>query len=152
MQDAYDRGRTDASAEPAETDETDGQAAPAGRSPGRGRRPTSSGSSSSGVVDRAARSASRSFPLPIPSDGGGLILGLILYALGYNFLAGGAPQARGWLAAKFLNRPYGAAPEGTAQPAAASAAGSGGPRTSTSIGGTGAGDVPSPAPTGVRPE
>lgn len=44
-------------------------------------------------------------PAPI-SDGAGFVLGLLVYALVLNFLQGGAPQARGWLAAKFINKPY----------------------------------------------
>ncbi len=40
------------------------------------------------------------------NDGAGFLLGLIVYALALNYLQGGAAQARGWIAAKFVNRPY----------------------------------------------
>lgn len=44
-------------------------------------------------------------------NGAGAILGLIAFALARAFLKGGTAEARGWIAAKFLNRPYtGAAP------------------------------------------
>jgi hypothetical protein len=40
------------------------------------------------------------------NDGAGFVLGLILYALVLNYVQGGPSQARGWIAAKFLNRPF----------------------------------------------
>lgn len=40
------------------------------------------------------------------NDSAGWVLGLLVYALALNYLRGGAPQAKGWIAAKFLNRPY----------------------------------------------
>jgi hypothetical protein len=42
----------------------------------------------------------------IVNDGAGFVLGLVGYGLFINFLRGGRAQARGWVAAKFLNRPY----------------------------------------------
>lgn len=42
----------------------------------------------------------------VVSDGAGLLLGMVAYALLINYLKGGAPQVRGWLAAKFINKPY----------------------------------------------
>lgn len=39
-------------------------------------------------------------------DGAGLLLGVFAWALILNFVRGGPAQARGWLAAKFLNKPY----------------------------------------------
>lgn len=52
----------------------------------------------------------------VVNEGAGFLLGLIGYALLINFLRGGRAQARGWIAAKFLNRPYGAAQPLPAQP------------------------------------
>ena len=37
---------------------------------------------------------------------GPFILGILIWALVVNFLRGGTPQAKGWLAAKFFNQPY----------------------------------------------
>lgn len=56
----------------------------------------------------------------IANDGAGFLLGLFAYALVANFLRNGAAGSRGWLAAKFLNRPMGAAsakPNAPAKPA-----------------------------------
>jgi hypothetical protein len=39
-------------------------------------------------------------------DGAGFLLGLFLYAMALNYIRGGAPATRGWLGAKFLNKPY----------------------------------------------
>lgn len=39
------------------------------------------------------------------ADGSGFALGLVLYALGVNYLRHGPAGVRGWMAAKFLNRP-----------------------------------------------
>jgi hypothetical protein len=39
------------------------------------------------------------------NDGAGFLLGLIVYALVINYLRGGTAQARGWIAAKFINKP-----------------------------------------------
>lgn len=63
---------------------------------------------------RARRDRALSTAAGVPSvrgpgfvnDGAGMILGLILYALALNYLQGGAPQARGWIAAKFINKAY----------------------------------------------
>ncbi len=43
-------------------------------------------------------------------EGAGAVLALFLYPLLINGLRGGPERARGWLAAKFLNRPYAAGP------------------------------------------
>jgi hypothetical protein len=39
-------------------------------------------------------------------DGAGFLLGVLAWTLTLNYLRGGLPQAKGWLAAKFLNRPF----------------------------------------------
>lgn len=58
---------------------------------------------------RPAGSAGSSLPhptlTPSMSDGTGFALGLVLYALGLNYIRYGPPGVRGWLAAKFLNKP-----------------------------------------------
>jgi hypothetical protein len=43
-------------------------------------------------------------------EGAGAVLALFLYPLLINGLRGGPARARGWLAAKFVNRPYGGGP------------------------------------------
>jgi hypothetical protein len=40
------------------------------------------------------------------NQGAGFVLGMLVYALALNYVQGGPDQARGWLAAKFLNKPY----------------------------------------------
>src|SRR2546421_8321563 len=42
----------------------------------------------------------------VASDGAGFVLGLIVYALGLNFIRGGWPAVAGWFGAKFINKPY----------------------------------------------
>lgn len=42
----------------------------------------------------------------IPGNGAGFLLGLVGYALLVNFMRGGLPQVKGWIGAKFLNKPY----------------------------------------------
>jgi hypothetical protein len=42
----------------------------------------------------------------IPGNGAGFLLGLVGYALLVNFMRGGMPQVKGWIGAKFLNKPY----------------------------------------------
>lgn len=49
-------------------------------------------------------------------QGAGFLLGVIAYALALNYLRGGPDAARGWLAAKFLNRPYAAPPAAALTP------------------------------------
>lgn len=41
----------------------------------------------------------------LANDGAGFLLGLFAYALLANYLRNGVPGVKGWLAAKFLNRP-----------------------------------------------
>lgn len=61
----------------------------------------------------------------VANDGAGFLLGLLAYALMANYLRGGTPAVRAWLAAKFLNRagsagtPVAATPPRPAQPTAA---------------------------------
>lgn len=40
------------------------------------------------------------------NNGAGFVLGLVLYALVLNYLKGGPAQVKGWIAAKFINKPY----------------------------------------------
>lgn len=47
------------------------------------------------------------------AEGAGAILALFAYPLLVNALRGGPAQAKGWLAAKFINQPYGAAAAGS---------------------------------------
>ncbi len=54
-------------------------------------------------------------------EGAGFLLGLFLYALFINYLRAGPAGVRGWLAAKFLNKPVGAPTSSTAKPTAAAA-------------------------------
>lgn len=65
----------------------------------------------------AARNTSSSKASGPIAEGSGFLLGLIAYAMAINFLRGGPNQLKGWLGAKFLNRPYGAAVTSQAQPA-----------------------------------
>jgi hypothetical protein len=48
----------------------------------------------------------------VPKDAAGFVLGLIGYALFINWVQGGLPQAKGWIAAKFINKPYGGSSTG----------------------------------------
>lgn len=68
----------------------------------------------------AGSSSGRSWrPKPPKADSAaGFLLGLALYPLVINYMKGGLPAVKGWFAAKFLNRPYNAAP---AAPTAAAA-------------------------------
>lgn len=54
----------------------------------------------------AARKVARPGGPGFVNDSAGWVLGLVVYALVLNYLQGGAAQARGWLGAKFINRPY----------------------------------------------
>jgi hypothetical protein len=123
LEDAYTAGQRDATQPRPAGPPEGGSSGVAGRAPAGDRRPSGRSSSSPAgasapahPLNAAARAASRSFPLPIPSDAGGFLLGLIGYALLWNFIQGGNAQARGWLAAKFLNKPWGIE-EGAKQPA-----------------------------------
>jgi hypothetical protein len=118
---AYRQGQADAAAAAPEPEaEPDPEAAePTSSTLPRARRASGRTGAGSGLAGSAARSASRAFPLPIASDAGGFLLGILGYALLYNFLQGGPEQVRGWLASKFLNRPYGQVPEGSEKPASA---------------------------------
>ncbi|HEV8675022.1 MAG TPA: hypothetical protein VGX21_13325, partial [Methylomirabilota bacterium] len=40
------------------------------------------------------------------NDGAGFVLGALLWALVLAYLRGGPPMVKGWLRAKFLNKPY----------------------------------------------
>jgi hypothetical protein len=42
------------------------------------------------------------------NDGAGFLLGLFVYALVLNYLRGGPDRVKGWLAAKFINKPWAA--------------------------------------------
>lgn len=44
-------------------------------------------------------------------NGAGVLLGMLGYAVLVNFLHGGPAQVRGWMAAKFLNKPYQGGPK-----------------------------------------
>jgi hypothetical protein len=44
---------------------------------------------------------------PKGADGAGAVLALFAYPLLINALKGGPAQAKGWVAAKFINQPYG---------------------------------------------
>lgn len=39
-------------------------------------------------------------------EGAGFLLGLFAWTIALNYLRGGLPQAKGWIAAKFINKPY----------------------------------------------
>lgn len=57
----------------------------------------------------------------------GLIVGMFAWGYALNWIRGGIAQANGWLAAKFLNRPYAAGPaQGAAPGPTAATSGSGG--------------------------
>lgn len=60
------------------------------------------------------------------NDGAGFLLGVVLYALALNYVQGGPGQARGWLSAKFLNKPYQRTGSSSHAKAAATGAGAGG--------------------------
>jgi hypothetical protein len=53
-----------------------------------------------------SRPAARSSSSSTVNDGAGVLLGVFVYALLLNYLQGGTDQARGWLASKFLNKPW----------------------------------------------
>lgn len=62
-------------------------------------------------LERAAKSSGRGAKALATGRWGGvspagLLLGFVLWAAGLNLLRGGPAQLRGWLAAKFVNRPY----------------------------------------------
>lgn len=86
-------------------------AAPPVRNPGRGRRATG-GRIARGerLFDSAARDAGRLSLTPpkrlTARDGSGFLFGLLLYVLGLNYLRHGPEGVKGWLAAKFLNKPW----------------------------------------------
>lgn len=63
----------------------------------------------------------------VVNDGAGFLLGLVLYALALNYLQGGTPQVKGWLGAKFVNKPW-RAPKArtTGAPARSTGSGAGG--------------------------
>lgn len=106
----YARGRTKRSAERRAEDDAPSSDAPADDEPV----PTHEAPPPPAPTPRAAaprRARSYGAPHAI-NDGAGFLLGLIGYALFINFLRGGPEQVRGWLSAKFLNRPYGQAPSG----------------------------------------
>ena len=92
LQDAWEAGRSEAATRaraPQEqilTDEGPGPAPAPSRSGGPGARPTSTAT--------------------VSQQGAGLFVGLIAYALLVNYIRGGTPQVKGWLAAKFMNKPY----------------------------------------------
>ncbi len=46
----------------------------------------------------------------VTSQGGGLVLALVLYPLGLNLLKGGPARMWAWVKAKWVNQPLGAAP------------------------------------------
>jgi hypothetical protein len=71
-----------------------------------------------GATSGAARPAARRGGGGLVDDGAGFILGLVAYALLVNYLRGGVPAVRGWLAAKFINRPYMGASAGSPAQAA----------------------------------
>src|SRR4051812_10140503 len=112
----------------------DHQAQPAGHpaapSAARGKRPAAA---STGRARRAAR-RSRSVPTPTlraparlsASDGTGFMLGLVLYAIGLNYLRYGWPGVTGWLSAKFINEPVHLAPVDLSAPAPFGPAATGG--------------------------
>lgn len=131
---AYEQGQADAAPDAAPEGASEPTSAP------RARRVSGRVGAGSGPVGSAAQKASRSFPLPIPGDAGGFLLGLIGYALFYNFLQGGPAQVRGWLASKFLNKPYGQVPEGSAPPSS--------PGVGGASAGSRPGQTPAPAPGG----
>lgn len=64
-------------------------------------RSTTSTGGGGGVFGRAAAARPA-----VVDEGAGFVLGLVAYALLLNYLRGGIPAVRGWLAAKFINRPY----------------------------------------------
>lgn len=43
----------------------------------------------------------------VPREAASLALGMLAWALFINWVQGGTDQAKGWIAAKFLNKPYG---------------------------------------------
>ena len=71
--------------------------------------------------DAAPARPARSSSGGAAQEGAGFLLGLFAYALLLNYLRGGVPQVKGWLGAKFLNKPYRGAsqapPAAPAQPA-----------------------------------
>lgn len=91
-----------------------GSEPPAARAPAvataapRGKRPAAA---AGGRAARARRSNSVPTPTLRPparlsaSDGTGFMLGLVLYAVGLNYLRYGWPGVTGWLSAKFINEP-----------------------------------------------
>lgn len=57
-------------------------------------------------AEPAAAPAPASWSTPEPvSTGAGIVLGVFGWALAVNYLRGGMPQVRGYLSAKFLNKP-----------------------------------------------
>lgn len=58
----------------------------------------------SGTRDAASKVAGVKGPGWV-NDGAGFVLGLVLFALVRNYLEGGPDQAKGWIAAKFINKP-----------------------------------------------
>lgn len=127
---AYERGVDDldgAGGEQPKTPRTTARRAPGGprsagrphsttRSPRRPAEPAPAAPATPGrpVVGRAGEvggtqaPVSMSVPRPtlrLGGDGTGLALGLVLYALGINYIRHGWPGVTGWLRAKFLNRP-----------------------------------------------
>lgn len=54
------------------------------------------------------------------TEGSGAFLALFIYPLALNFLRGGQAQAWGWVKAKWLNQPYGAAAPAPKQPSSSS--------------------------------
>lgn len=55
-----------------------------------------------------------------PASVSAALLGMVTYAVAINFIHGGWPQVKGWLGAKFLNKPYKPAPAATSSTGATS--------------------------------
>lgn len=86
--------------------------APAGGRNPRGARRATGGRIARGerMFDSAARDAGRLSLLPprrlTARDGSGFLFGLLLYVLGLNYVRHGPDGVKGWLSAKFLNKPW----------------------------------------------
>lgn len=69
--------------------------------------PTAAAPAAQPPQDRQSALAARFRGRGVAGEGAGAVLALFAYPLLVNGLRGGPAQAKGWLAAKFINQPYG---------------------------------------------
>lgn len=136
VQEAYAKGQEDAAARgvPSSPPSAD---PPSSKRPPRG---DSGGASLAKryrpAVNAPTEAIARRSPVPIAGDAGGFLLGLLGYALVFNFLQGGMPQVRGWLSAKLLNKPYNANANAAGDSARAATAVANARPSTNAVGGT----------------